>query len=411
MKRALAAAALTATLVAAPGVAPAPAFAASYLPASRAAAAPGSDRATSSGSHRVTSTGPHGAASTGADRAASSSSLDRTTSFGPNDRAASSGSHRVASSRHAGTLGRAADASYRTLGAANHPDWMASVPDATSLAGLSIPGTHDTMAIHGGALTETQEDFGDSGGTLARQLVAGIRMIDIRARINGGNTFTIHHGAVYQQANFTDVVRVLSDFLAAHPAETVIMRLKQECTGELGSCTDVPGQKSFQDIFDSYVTPVFWQPSVTRSTAAETPTLGQVRGKVVLAVMHSAFGGVIEHYGLTQFATWSDGPYVQDNYNVPNIWAIATKRDQVRRFLDATSAGDPTKIYVNFGSGASLFAQPQQVAGGAFGVQGVDPFLLTYLNEGHGLTRTGVLVLDFPGSGLIEKIIGFSSPR
>ena len=62
------------------------------------------------------------------------------------------------------------------------------------------------MAIHGGALTQTQENFGDSGGTLAAQLAAGIRMIDIRARVNGGNTFTIHHGATYQNANFDDVL-------------------------------------------------------------------------------------------------------------------------------------------------------------------------------------------------------------
>jgi len=68
---------------------------------------------------------------------------------------------------------------------------MAALPDTTSVAALSIPGTHETLAIHGGALTQTQEDFGDSGATLARQLDAGIRMIDIRARVNTGNTFTM----------------------------------------------------------------------------------------------------------------------------------------------------------------------------------------------------------------------------
>ncbi|MEU4218432.1 phosphatidylinositol-specific phospholipase C [Actinoplanes sp. NPDC026623] len=309
---------------------------------------------------------------------------------------------------HQATL--AADASYRTLSSAVHPDWMRSLPDSVSLSALSIPGTHDTMSIHGGALTRTQEDFGDSGATLARQLDAGIRMIDIRARVNGGNTLTIHHGAVYQNANFSDVLNVLRDFLAAHPGETVVMRLKQECTGEIGSCTDVSGQKAFPDIFDSYASSLFWQPSVTRGAAAATPTLGAVRGKVVLAVLHGAFGGPIEHYGLAQFEQWRNGSstYVQDEYAVPNVGAIATKRDQVRRHLDATSAGDPAKIYVNFGSGAGIFAQPQQVAGGAWGVRGVDPFLLIYLNEGHGLVRTGTVLLDFPGGGLIDKIISYN---
>jgi len=311
----------------------------------------------------------------------------------------------------------AADASYRTLGSAANPDWMGRLAGGASLASLSIPGTHETMAIHGGAWTQTQEDFGDSGGALAAQLAAGIRMIDIRARVNTGNTFTIHHGATYQNANFDDVLGTLAAFLAAHPSETVLLRLKQECTGETGSCGDASGQASFPDIFDAYVARrpgLFWTPSVTRATAAGVPTLGAVRGKVVLAVMNGAHGGRTANYGLAQFAGWNDGSsaYVQDEYNVPNVGAIATKRDQVRRFLDATSAGDPGRIYVNFGSGASIFAQPQQVAGGAFGVQGVDPFLLTYLNQGPEVhtpvVRTGVLMLDFPGGGLINKIIAMN---
>ena len=308
----------------------------------------------------------------------------------------------------------AADSSYRTLTGATNPDWMRGLADSRSLASLSIPGTHETMSIHGGAWTQAQEDFGDSAGTLAAQLTAGIRMIDIRARVNDGNTFTIHHGATYQNANFDDVLGKLAAFLAAHPGETVLMRLKQECTGEAGSCSDASGQNGFTQIFDSYVAKnraLWWTPGVTGDAAM--PALGDVRGKVVLVVMNGANGGRFAGYGLGQFGDWNDGnsSYVQDNYNVPNIGAIATKRDQVRRFLDATSAGDPTRMYVNFASGASVFAQPRSVAGGALGVPGVDPFLLIYLNQGADVhppvTRTGVLMLDFPGGGLINKIISF----
>ncbi|GID31005.1 phosphatidylinositol-specific phospholipase C [Paractinoplanes brasiliensis] len=310
-----------------------------------------------------------------------------------------------------------ADSSYRTLASATNPDWMRALPDGRSLAALSIPGTHETLSIHGGALTQTQENYGDSAHTLTAQLRAGIRMIDVRARVNSGNTFTIHHGATYQNANFDDVLARLAEFLSAHPGEAVVLRLKQECTGELGSCADASGQRAFQDIFDAYVggrPGLFWTPSVTRSAAAPTPALGQIRGKVVLAVLNGPRGGVIDRYGLAQFSGWHDGSseWVQDNYNVPNVGAIATKRDQVRRFLDATSAGDPSKMYVNFASGSSLFAQPQQVAGGALGVQGVNPFLLTYLSEGPEVhtpvTRTGMLMLDFPGGGLINKILTYN---
>jgi 1-phosphatidylinositol phosphodiesterase len=307
---------------------------------------------------------------------------------------------------------QASDPSYRTLASASNPDWMRSIPDGVSIAAISIPGTHETMSIHGGSLTMTQEDYGDSGRTLTAQLNAGIRMVDIRVRVNDGNTFTVHHGAVYQQANFDDVLNALGSFLDQHPRETVVMRLKQECTGQFGSCRDVGGQASVSDILDRYrddnaaARAHFWAPSVNRGQAADTPTLGAVRGKVVLAVLNGQFGGRIDSYGLAQFADWRDGSstYIQDDYNVSNPGAIATKRDRVRRHLDATSSGDQTRMYVNFTSGASLFASPYTVAGGTAGQQGVNPFLLGYLSQ-HPVTRTGMVMMDFPGGGLINAII------
>src|SRR5688500_16988143 len=57
-------------------------------------------------------------------------------------------------------------------------NWMGSLPDATNVAQLSIPGTHDS-----GARTEPV------GGTakcqnlsIADQLTAGVRYLDIRCR-------------------------------------------------------------------------------------------------------------------------------------------------------------------------------------------------------------------------------------
>jgi hypothetical protein len=306
----------------------------------------------------------------------------------------------------------AADTSYRMLSTASNPSWMGALPAGTSLAALSIPGTHETLAIHGGDYVQTQEDHGDSAATLTAQLNAGIRMIDIRARVNDGNTFTIHHGATYQVANFDDVLDKLAAFLATRPGETVIMRLKQECTGEIGSCTDASGQRSFPDIFDAYVAArpgLFWTPSVTRASSAPMPTLGAVRGKVVLAVMNGAHGGRFSDYGLAQFAEWNDGSstYVQDEYDVPSFFSIPAKRAAVSDFLATTDTGDAATMYVNFGTGSGLLAPPLWVAGGVLGQQGVDPFLLGYLN-GSTLHRTGVMMLDFPGGGLINKIISYN---
>ncbi|KAK7013950.1 1-phosphatidylinositol phosphodiesterase [Favolaschia claudopus] len=318
-------------------------------------------------------------------------------------------------------LERRADDSYRTLSTASNPDWMKKLPDTTPLASISIPGTHESMALFGGDLTQCQENFGASADTLVAQLNAGIRMFDVRLRIETNNKFVIHHGAVYQNANFDDVLNKIDGFLAAHPTEAVMMRVKQECTGEIGSCTDVSGQASFVDIFDMYRdnSPAaqrrWWQPSVSRSSAAANPNLGDIRGKIVLAVINGPQGGRTNQYGLAQFSGWNDGnsAFVQDNYNVPNTGAIATKRDQVRRFLDLTNSADQTKIYVNFCSGASVFAWPDDVAGGAFGTQGVNPFLLIYLGQGTDVHaevhRTGVMMMDFPGGVLVNKILSFNN--
>ena len=111
-------------------------------------------------------------------------------------------------------------------------------------------------------------------------------------------------------------------------------------------------------------------------------------------------------HGVDQAQALPDAAFTQRRLHLRDVRPEAEgDRRQVRRHLDATAAGDPAKMYINFASGSSLFAQPQHVAGGALGVQGVNPFLLIYLGEGHDLDRTGAIMLDFPGAGLIDKII------
>lgn len=285
------------------------------------------------------------------------------------------------------------DPSYRSLTTTSNPDWMGRIHDATSLAALSIPGTHESLAIVGTDIAEcqgalvalpwvplvnapSQENLGISAATLAAQLNAGIRAIDIRLRIESDNTLVVHHGAVFQHANLDDVFSVLATFLSNQPTEAILLRMKQECTGDFGSCTDVSGQLPFPDIIDAYIARrygLFWTPSTSRQNSADLPTLGQIRGRVVLMALHGPHGGRYSNYGLSQFVGWNDGnsTYVQDNYNVPEIGAIPTKRDQVRRFLDAfnSPSGDSSALYVNFCSGASLLALPYQVAGGVFAIQ------------------------------------------
>ncbi len=125
-------------------------------------------------------------------------------------------------------------------------NWMGSLDETKLLSEFTIPGTHETCSLHGGSITECQHL------KLSEQLSAGIRAIDIRCR-HFKDAFPIHHGAVYQKLNFTDVLNECKAFLDNHSTECIVMSVKNECTGETGSCKDEENTRTFEDTFDWYL--------------------------------------------------------------------------------------------------------------------------------------------------------------
>ncbi|WP_278380579.1 phosphatidylinositol-specific phospholipase C domain-containing protein, partial [Chryseobacterium arthrosphaerae] len=121
--------------------------------------------------------------------------------------------------------------------------WMTGLQDNISISKISIPGTHDSGArvdaplLPGTAKTQTL--------SIAEQLNAGVRFLDIRCR-HIDNSFTIHHGPIYQNLNFDDVLNACYAFLNSHPSETIIMSVKEEY--DASNTT-----RSFEQTFDSYV--------------------------------------------------------------------------------------------------------------------------------------------------------------
>ena len=79
--------------------------------------------------------------------------------------------------------------------------WMYYVNDSTSLANLTIPGSHDSGALYepvaGTAICQNL--------SIREQLDIGVRYLDIRLR-QYGNALVVHHGSVYQHQNFDDVL-------------------------------------------------------------------------------------------------------------------------------------------------------------------------------------------------------------
>ncbi|MEU6943657.1 phosphatidylinositol-specific phospholipase C [Streptomyces sp. NPDC046316] len=265
----------------------------------------------------------------------------------------------------------AAPAPARTRGALGLQDWMAGHGDPTPLQKLTIPGTHDSGARFGGLWSECQNT------TLAQQLASGIRFFDIRCRVTGGS-FAIHHGPSYQNMMFGDVLIACRDFLAAHPSETVLMRVKQEYSSD--------SDATFRAIFDDYLDNRGWR-SLFR-IGDTLPALGEARGKVVL---------IADNGGLPGLKWWDSGALaIQDDWNaLPNA-----KYPKIEAHF-RKAVEQPGRLYINFVS-TSASLPPR------WNSDNLNPrvhgFLDGTANTWKGL---GIVAMDYPNtrSGLVESLL------
>ncbi|MCB1806531.1 MAG: phosphatidylinositol-specific phospholipase C [Candidatus Competibacteraceae bacterium] len=285
------------------------------------------------------------------------------------------------------------------------PRWMAWLPDNLSIAELSIPGTHDTMSRFGGDLVETQSLL------LRAQLDAGVRALDIRAR-HYEDFFTIHHGIEFQNAYFgADVLTVIEDFLDDNPSETIIMRL-----GDTGVPEPEDPIGTYEDTFllyDAQYPGLIWHPSTWGTNAIpDIPTLGDVRGKIVI-LQDFFVGSAPNFYGLRYRD--EDPIHLANDASVPTIFDIVDLWNRSKAHLDEADAGSDDDLYIVYLSGVSFSggAYPRDVSGGLFlplppdvagWYRGTNDYALEYFFKANQ-TRTGVVMMDFPGPGIIAAIV------
>lgn len=259
--------------------------------------------------------------------------------------------------------------------------WMGKLPNSTKLREMSLPGTHDSGALYGGAAAECQT------WTIAEQLEAGIRYLDIRCR-RVGNVFAIHHGAFYQRQGFGDVLRTITTFLRDNPTETVIIKVKEEHVAESGSA-------SFAAIWNDYMSRY---QQYFFSGANISPTLGQLRGKIFV-VCNAACSGRGMHF--------NDMEYTQRRYKVffyaheelkDEDWAtLPSKKKEINKYIDIAIA-NPDKWVENQLSGSTGMI-PYDVA------RATNRSAYEYLGTRSGKKSLGILLMDFPGERLIYRII------
>ena len=115
----------------------------------------------------------------------------------------------------------------------SYETWMASLPDATYVSQISLPGTHDAGAFNTGSLLEALASTQTQVYSIPEQLNLGIRVLDFRPKYENG-AFNVAHGLITltdengQDLKFSLIINDAIAWLAEHPTETIILILKNE---------------------------------------------------------------------------------------------------------------------------------------------------------------------------------------
>ncbi|ROH98488.1 MULTISPECIES: phosphatidylinositol-specific phospholipase C [unclassified Chryseobacterium] len=270
-------------------------------------------------------------------------------------------------------------------------NWMSGIQDNISISKISIPGTHDSGAridapvVSGTAKTQNL--------SIAEQLNAGVRFLDIRCR-HIDNSFTIHHGSIYQNLNFDDVLNACYAFLNSHPSETIIMSVKEEY--DASNTT-----RSFEQTFDSYIqkNPSQWD------LGTGIPNLGDVRGKIKLLRRFSA--GTSKGINAT---SWADNTTFEINNSgaplkVQDYYKVTNNDDKwtgISNLLNEAKNNTGDRLFINFTSGYKP---------GIFGIpsiptvsNAINPKLKTFFQT-NTKGSYGIMPIDFVSAELSELIV------
>ncbi|XP_053717864.1 1-phosphatidylinositol phosphodiesterase [Synchiropus splendidus] len=255
-----------------------------------------------------------------------------------------------------------------------NPSWMVNIPDERPLSEVTMPGTHNTMAFYGGVYSECQT------WSLASQLRAGVRFLDVRVRHINGN-LTIHHGVSYQWAHFGQVLEGVVDFLKSFPSETVLMRLKEEYSETnniYGIVVDFIHRFAHWDLL--------WH-------SRRVPTMGEARGKLI----------ILQNFVGPDLGMRYDSLDIADYWKVPTLAQVEDKWQSVYKHLEAAPTGNMDRIFLTYSSGAGVLAHPRAVA------LRVNPQLYDYLLSNMAIRnqRFGIICMDFPAAPIIQMIIDF----
>lgn len=254
--------------------------------------------------------------------------------------------------------------------------WMAGVQDFRTLSLLTIPGTHQSMALYGGPEAECQ------ALSLIDQLRAGIRYLDIKV-FELDNTLYVIHGVIYQHSTMKEVLDIVKGFLTEFKTEAVLIRVTPE-SFEKNTVNQMVQSLIGND-------PNVW-------VTSGMPTMGQVRGKIVFLQKNTFTLGIplIDTAG-------------KDSNEVSNVKDKDKKIvKQLNQATEACGGDNAVLTYTSgtgFGTFWGMFLTPKSVA------EQVDPWVNQYLRQFYPNQPRpcfGIIAMDFPAFDLIQTVINLN---
>jgi len=246
--------------------------------------------------------------------------------------------------------------------------WMNSIPDSTKLTQMTIPGTHNSCALHGICCARTQT------WSLPEQMNAGLRYFDIRLRLYN-NTLRAFHDFVDQIDTFDIILNYALNFLEQNPSESIIMQIVKEYKVE--NCS-----KSMQEMYDEYTKDI--KDKIVDFKKKDEIKIGDIRGKILMVKI---FG---------RSTRFIPGFLVQNNWTVNWRFSINKKKRRIKENIHrALAFKNDNKIFLNYLSCSSDYAMmtPYTAA------KKCNEIALRYRG------RLGIILMDYPGEILINHLI------
>ena len=260
-------------------------------------------------------------------------------------------------------------------------NWMSQINDSTKITDLSIPGSHDSGALH--SIADVSGKCQDLN--IKSQLNIGVRFFDIRLKLKN-NQLDIVHSFVDQKLKFADVLNDMVNFIKENDSEFLIISIKKESD-------TINSKYSFEEtvlnLLSNYNDIIQFDNQLPE-------TIKEARGKIYIISRFET------NIGIQAYDHWLDSTsfklndlYIQDNYCINDI---ETKKQDILNTLELSNQNN--YLYLNYTSCYLDNAFPPTYAGAS--ALTINSWLIENLDKING---HGILISDFVTKELTHKII------